>query len=112
MLIWVGWGFLVPVVTFGCSLVAEFVVERQMNDDQYYQDHAWPICVAFLVAAIIIWPIGRALNRKPAPRELVDPQTGETFVLSSRSQHSFFFIPMEYWAPILVSIGAVLSIFR
>jgi hypothetical protein len=107
MIIWSGWGFLVAVIGIGCFFVTQLVVNSAMQNDQYYQANGWPKLVAFVVAAIIIWPIGRAFNRKRPERELVDANTGERVVLSSGGGHSLFFIPMEYWAAIFLVLGVI-----
>jgi hypothetical protein len=107
MIIWNGWGFLAAVIAFACWLVTEIGVEAAMNDEEYYQNHGWPKLLGFLVAAVIVWPLGRALNRKRPERELVDPQTGERVILKSGGGHTLFFIPIEYWAPIFVVLGVV-----
>ena len=47
-------------------------------------------------------------GERPFPWELmVDAQTGETVEL--KSKHDLFFIPMEYWGPIIALVG-VLSV--
>jgi hypothetical protein len=107
MLIWNGWGFLVAVIGFACLLVTQIVVNAAMQDDEYYQTTGWPKLVAFVVATIIIWPVGRAFNRKRPDRELIDVNTGERVVLSSGGGNSFFFVPMEYWAAIFLVLGVV-----
>jgi hypothetical protein len=107
MIIWSGWGFLAAVIGFGCVLLSEFGVEAAMNDDQYYQNNGWPKLVALLVAAVIVWPIGRTLNRPRPEREITLPNTGERVVVQSGGGHSLFFIPMQYWAPLFVVLGIV-----
>jgi hypothetical protein len=107
MLVWNGWGFLVAVIGFACLLVTQIVVNSAMQNDEYYQNNGWPKLVGFVVAAIIVWPVGRALNRKGLDRELIDVNTGERVVLSSGGGNSLFFIPMEYWAAIFVVLGVI-----
>lgn len=108
MIIWSGKGFLVVVIGFGCLLLTEVLVEGVTKDGQYYQDNGWPKLIAFLIAAVIVWPLGRFFNRKRPDRELIDPKTGERVVLKfSGREHSLFFIPMHYWAPLFVVLGIV-----
>jgi hypothetical protein len=104
MLIWSGWGFLVGVFTFGCSLLAEMTVEAVYADDQFYQEHHWPIAIAFSVAAAIIAGISPRVHRKEQ-RILLDPETGQEVLVGQRS--SFFFVPMKYWPPILFVLAAI-----
>src|SRR3954451_23368859 len=102
MIIWSGLGFLVAVIGFGCLLATEFLVEAAFHDDRYYQAHGWPKSVAFAVAAVIVGIVGRWLNRRQG-KVLIDPETGREVVVGRRN--TFFFIPMEYWAPILLVLG-------
>ncbi len=112
MIIWSGWGGLVALITFICALTTEWLVEMQTKDHNYYQREGWPFLVAMLVSAIIVWPLGKYLNRKEEPRELVDAQTGERVVLQAGGGSSLFFIPMEYWGFILASVGVGTYLWR
>jgi nitrate reductase NapE component len=106
MLIWSGFGFLVPVTAFACLLASELGVETYFGDDGYYQAHGWPKMAAFLVAAAVIWPIGAALDRRGG-RTLVDPETGERFRVGGID--TFFFIPIKWWPLLCVGLGAAFS---
>ncbi len=104
MIIWTGLGFLVAVITFGCCFAAECLVERAFHDDRYYQAHGWPKLVAFVVAAAVVGVVGRYLRRRQG-RVLIDPKTGDEVIVGR--QHTFFFIPVEYWPPILLILGII-----
>jgi hypothetical protein len=106
MIIWTGGGFLVAVIGIGCLVFTNLAVNAAMKDDQFYQQHGWPKLLACLVAALIVWPVGRVLNRK-GMRELLDTETGERFAVQTGGGHTLFFIPMEYWAVIFVGLGVV-----
>jgi hypothetical protein len=109
MIVWSGWGILVAVVAVVSFLVTGFVINAAMQNDQYYETHGWPklVAFAFAVAALIVWPLGRAFNRPRPDRGLLDPRTGEPAVMTPGGGHTLFFIPMEYWAPILLVLGVV-----
>jgi hypothetical protein len=109
MVIWSGLGFLVAVITFGCLLLTEFVAESAFHDGSYYQTHGWPKLVGFLAAALIVWPLGRYLNPKRG-RVLIDPESGRQVVF--KSGHTLFFVPMEYWGPVLVVLGIIFLFVR
>ena len=91
MIIWSGLGFLVFVIVFGVSLLAEVFVESTLHDGSYYQRHGWPLAAALLCSAVVTWYLGSFLN----------PQPGRA------GHHRFFFIPMQYWAPILTVLAIV-----
>lgn len=103
MIIWRGFGILVVVIA-GAALVLTQVIANALLGAGTYEGHSGPLgALALLVAAAIVWPLGRTLNRRGG-RTLLDPATGQQVVL--RPNHSLFFIPMEYWAPIL-GVGAI-----
>jgi hypothetical protein len=106
MIIWNGLGFLVGVVTFGCLLATEAGVEWVFKDDTFYQKHGWPKLVGMTVAALLVWVLARILSRRPG-RVLMDPATGERVRIGR--DHSFFFIPVKYWPPILLILGFAFS---
>lgn len=109
MIIWSGWGILVPVIVFLTSLVMEALTESILGDDRAYQEQAVPLTLALLISAVIVWFVGRYLNNRPG-RVLVDKETGEEVVLRPRA--AFFFVPMQYWAPILVAFAVVALVMR
>lgn len=105
MLIFSGYGFLVPIVTFGCLVASEFSVEAITKNEAYYQDHGWPKSAAFFASAIVLFLIGRYVG-DPGGRLLTDPNTGEEFYIP-KNQQSFFFIPLIWWPAILACLGAI-----
>lgn len=109
MIIWEGWGVMVAVIVFGCSLLMELATESFFDDENYYQAHAWPLTVALLIAAALVWVGGIFLERRPK-RVVIDKETGKEFVLGKPD--SLFFIPVRYWAPILAAIAVVQLVVR
>jgi hypothetical protein len=103
-MIWNGLGFLVAVITFGCCLASEYLVEQAFHDDRYYQAHGWPKLVAFVVAAAVVAVVGRRLRHRQG-KVLIDPETGSEVIVGRN--HTFFFIPVEYWPPILLVLGTI-----
>src|SRR5262245_8816650 len=98
MIIWKGAGFIVAVVAFLMLLLTEISVEALTGDDSYYQKHGWPKLAGFIIAGCLVMLIGKYLNKKEG-RVLIDKQTGEEVVV--KSEHSLFFINVEYWSYIL-----------
>lgn len=103
MIIWKGWGILLIAIGVVFLLLTEVVVEAAIGNDAYFQEATWPMFLALVLSAAVIWPLGRWLNR-PSGRVLVDRETGEE-VMVGGGDHSFFFIKLQYWAPILVVMG-------
>jgi hypothetical protein len=109
MIISNGWGFLVAVIVFGCSLLMELATESLYGDDTYYQTHAWPLSVALLAAAVLVELLGRYLDRRPK-RVVIDKATGEELVLGERND--LFFIPVRYWPAILTVVSLIQLVAR
>ncbi|MDB5353111.1 MAG: putative rane protein [Planctomycetota bacterium] len=105
-LVWSGLGFLVAVITFGCLITTEYLVEAAFHDDRYYQAHGWPKLVGFIVAAAFVWVVGRYVRGRQG-KILIDPETGSEVVVGR--DHTFFFIPVGYWPPILLILGMIFS---
>jgi len=65
------------------------------------------IGICEVLAAIALWFTGVRLNRD-TERRLVDPKTGQGVII--RRRHTLFWIPMQYWAPVLALIGVIVLI--
>lgn len=55
---------------------------------------------------MVLWPIGRRMNS--GGRVLVDKATGQEVILKPR--HSLFFIPVQFWSPILAVIAVIMLV--
>ena len=106
MLVWRGKGYLVPVITFGCSLLGELTFNAIYKDPNYYQTHSIPLASALLIAGAILWQIGNRSHESQGSLEVKD--FGKKFMVSRND--SFFWIPLKYWGPIclLLSLAAVI----
>ena len=62
--------------------------------------------LAMIPAAAAIWWVAK--RRGALTRELVDASTGERVILTKGD--SLFFIPLRWWAPIVVVIGLLVAI--
>jgi hypothetical protein len=109
VIVWNGLGYLVPVIVFVICLLTEFAIEAAFRDDQFYQKHAWPLSLALCVSGVLVW-VTFALVVKNRERRLTDPDTGQEIVLSS--DHSFFFVPVKWWSPILFALAGLTPFFH
>jgi hypothetical protein len=103
-LFWSGYGFLVAAVTFGLSLITNFVTNTVTGSSAYWNNHKWPLAGSLFLSGMTCWVIGHHLRNRKA-RVLVDVETGEEVVL--RESHTFLFIPMIWWGPILIVCASV-----
>jgi hypothetical protein len=104
MIIWKGAGFIVAVVAFLMLLLTEYSVEALFADEKYYQAHGWPKLVGLFIAGCIVLLVGKYLNKKEG-KVLIEKDTGKEVVV--KSEHSLFFIKVEYWGYILFALGII-----
>lgn len=100
LIIWRGYGWLVPVVILGVMALSQLAVNA-LYGDGFYTANAWPKNVAVILAALSIGLLGLYLNYIKR-RTLVDEETGED--LGKSPSHYLFFIPIEYWAVITLAL--------
>lgn len=62
---------------------------------------------ALILSSIFIYLLGKNLNKKNV-RRVVDVDTGQK--ISYSTEHTFFWIKMENWAPVILSMGIILSL--
>ncbi|WP_420454292.1 hypothetical protein [Rubrivirga sp.] len=108
LLIWTGRGYVVPLVTFACLLASEVATEHAVGDDTYFQEHGWPVALAFVVAGLAVAVLARRYDRR-LPRVRADPAAGERVSVESRSD-TFFFAPLRVWPHVLFA-AAVFAAF-
>ena len=95
MLIWGGWGILIPLIA-AVLLFAGHLVAGQIG-----------AAVGIIVSGVIVWFLGKNLNDKPN-RVLFDPNKDEEVVVNEGNRHTLFFIPMQWWGLILFLFGTLL----
>ena len=106
VIIWSGWGIVAGFVGVASLILTQVVINAATNDEQFYAVHGWPKLLSLWVAAVVVWLVGRALNRR-AERRLWDPAMGRWVLVRSGGGHSLFFVPVQYWWIIYVILGAV-----
>lgn len=104
MIIWQGLGFIVAIVAVAALVLTEKSVESVFADEKYYQTHGWPKLLALALSGFIVLFIGKFLNGRKG-KVVIEKDTGREVVL--KSQHSFFFINVEYWGYILMILGVI-----
>lgn len=107
-IIWRGPGFLVIAYGFGAVVVA-MVLGGVLTSLGVRSDWAMSaaIAIAAIAGAAAIWFTAKALSGPS--RRLVDPATGQTFLMR-RDAGSLFFIPTRYWAFVLLVVGLFVAI--
>ena len=107
MLIWQGLGFLAAIIPIICYVLFSKVVTAALGLS-YTNSHSWPGALATLIGAGFVWLIG--WKASGPGRTLVDLKTGQPVVI--KKKHTLFWIPMEYFAIVLVVVAIGMLIFR
>lgn len=93
ILVWHRWGILTIPLILAALLLTQSIVDALWGNG-FYTAHYWPKATAAAVAAALVGVVGYSMNRKH-----------ETWA----TMHRFFFLPMEYWAGIILFITACIS---
>jgi hypothetical protein len=103
MIVWTGLGFVVPGISVFCFYVTQLVMTSIFKDARYYTEHGWPKFLACLLASGLVYLLGLSLS---SGKVHIDQRTGKQVII--RRSHSFFFIPVLFWAPIIAICGLAL----
>lgn len=98
MIIWRGFGWLVPIIFIGVIIGGRLSVDSVLGISNSFKTYEWLSYVLTGIAALMVAALGYFLNHK---KKIVirDEESGK--VISKSPSHSLFFIPIEYWAIIL-----------
>jgi hypothetical protein len=104
-----GWGPIVFVVFILITFGAQRLFATWTGDGRYFLHHPIVGLLVFAFAGIVVWFLGRFMNRKPEQVMELD-QHGRKLVPKAR--HTIWFIPAEYWGPILFVVLTFIALFR
>src|SRR6185503_14796913 len=67
LVIWRGWGWIVPVFLFVPLVIVEIVIERIAGDENLYQAQMWPKILGAGIGAVLVALLGYYFNwvRRP-----------------------------------------------
>ncbi|WP_050786004.1 hypothetical protein [Pedosphaera parvula] len=107
MIIWRGLGFLVLAVVLACALLGNLIFDA-VEGHGYFEAHRWPLALSLIVAAGVCWSLGNYLQQWSVAK---DKNQGDESA-GTWPRHTLFFIPMHYWAPILLVIALYQTLVR
>lgn len=105
MIFYSGLGFLALIWPVASMVLVGSILNWGFGIDLLKTTAWWPLHSVVLLGAIVTFALGRYLNRNQATETLYE-KAGPVKVL--RPQHTLYFIRMEYWGPIILSIYVVL----
>lgn len=97
IVIWTGKGFLSPLVLIGTLFTSIWLLPDSLND--------YSFVIAFFISAGFSFVFGKKWNNQ-LERIVTDDKTGEK--LRIKSNHTLFWIPMQYWGIIFSILGIVI----
>lgn len=104
-----GWGPIVLVVFFIIVFGAQRLFWSWTGEGRYFFQHPFVGLLIFAFAGMVVWQLGRFMNRKPLHVEELD-QYGRKLVPKPR--HTIWFIPAQYWGPILFVVFALIILLK
>jgi hypothetical protein len=100
MIIWRRSGFVVLFIFLISQVATEWII-NSLFGAYYFDSYFWPQVLAVVLCTIFTGIAGYLLNYKYR-KKVVHEETGK--IIKSPS-HSFFFIPVEFWAILIPVIG-------
>jgi len=97
-MLYTGWGPIVVVVFLLIAFGSQSVFMHLTGERRFFVNHPLLAVLIFAFAGTVGWFLGRFMNRKPLEVVEMD-QHGRKLV--SKARHTIWFIPAEYWGPIL-----------
>jgi len=106
LIIWRGWGILVPVFVIVGMLAASFARQLFGAASASTAQALLPLLTG-VIAGGGIWFAAKAIEARPG-RVFIDKATGREIKVGANAG-SFFFIPTRYWAYIAAGLGLLLA---
>lgn len=102
MIIWKGWGILVLLIGAVFTIPLGFGAASLLGTESA----GFGAGLGLLLAAVAVFFVGQKLN---APVQGFHPATGQPVLY--RNAHTFFFVPMQYWAFVLpvIAVAAIIA---
>ncbi len=93
--VWSGRGYLTLIVWVVCVFLFVFVLPEAYRN-------SYAPAIATFTTGIFNWFFGNKWNIQQAKIE-VDEETGQQYLY--KNQHTFFWVPMQYWGLVLSIVG-------
>jgi hypothetical protein len=103
LVIWQGWGLLIPVLLLLGLMVTQLVFDHYLGEG-FYSSHRYAQGVGLFVGGVLVTVAGRLL--RGTKRLITDVDTGEYYEI--KSKNSLFWLPFEFWG--LATIGVAVLV--
>ncbi len=110
MIIWSGYGFLVFIIVFLDSLIANFITNYLTKDDNFYDRNLVPLGVSFLFSALVIKLLSDYFKKKKLENK--GTRVFDKITIAKGDQNRLFFIPFRHWSYITGALGLVVILYQ
>src|SRR4051812_27698483 len=110
MIIWSGYGFLVFIIVFINSLLANLITDNVTNEPGYYDKHLLPLGLSFVFSGLIILYLTKYFARKQ--KEGKGTRVFDKVTIAGGDKNRLFFIPFRFWSYIMLAIGGCVIVFE
>ena len=110
MINWSGYGFIVFVIVFINSLIANFITNYFSGDNNFYDRNLIPLGISFLFSAFIIKLLSDYFNKKKAQNK--GTYVFDRVTIAKGNDNKLFFIPFVYWTYIIACLGVGVIIYQ
>ena len=93
------------VIAFG----AQILFREATGDGRYFLHHPLVGILVFAFAGAVTWFVGKFMNRKLLHVEELD-ESGRKLV--PKAKHTIWYIPAEYWGPLLFVLFTLIVLFK
>lgn len=101
MIVWSGRGFLSAIVLVASFVLFASILTKEQTD--------FGFIFSFFIAGAFSWVMGKKWNEQEG-RTVIDKESGQEIVI--KSNHSLFWIKMQYWGPIFGALGFVILVMK
>lgn len=108
-MLFTGWGPIVVVVFLIIVFGAQSMFMQLTGERRYFVQHPIVGLLTFAFAGLVVWFLGRFMNRKPLEVMELD---GEGRKIVKKARHTIWYLPAEYWGPILFLLVTFIILFR
>jgi hypothetical protein len=106
MIIWQGFGILIPIVALLVMLLVQFGLEAIVPSAIMDEYKKWFALLNFLMIAAALHGLAVLLKKIGKPKIVIDKESGKEIEL--RRSDSLFFVPARFWPYIVLAFGILI----
>jgi hypothetical protein len=105
MIIWQGFGILIPIVALAVMLTVQLGFEAVIPSEIMKDYSSWFSLANFIAIAAALHGLAILFGKIGRPRVVIDKETGNEIIL--KRTDSLFFVPARFWPFVVLAMGAL-----